>query len=66
MRPIKTAKAIARYKVAEARLAANTRREEREGIVGENPEYLRLNRAVADAEDDPYLPDRYLDPRDRG
>ncbi|WP_181785093.1 hypothetical protein [Streptomyces phytophilus] len=65
MRPIKTAVAIARFKVADARLAANTRREEAAGVMEETGEFSRRNRAVADAEDDPHLPDRYRDPRDR-
>lgn len=63
--PVRTARAIARLKVADHKLAANDRRERKAGVTKETPEFHRLNRAVAEADADPYLPDRFRDPRDR-
>lgn len=47
-----TKAAIARLKTAREALHANSEREEAAGIREETPEYLRLNKAVLDAEQD--------------
>ncbi|HTE56994.1 MAG TPA: hypothetical protein VK698_39345 [Kofleriaceae bacterium] len=56
--------AIKAYKAADKALEEKGQRDQAAGIDYETPEFLRLNRAVAEAEDNPHLPDRYRDPRD--
>lgn len=58
----KTARAILRLWIADARLAADTRRCARAGIHEQTPRNSDLSNVVDDALNDPYLPDRYRDP----
>ena len=56
--------AIRALKTADKALEKNARREIAAGTTEETPEFHRLNRAAAAAEENPHLPDRYRDPRD--
>jgi len=56
--------AICSLLVADAALGAHTWWRRLRRTRGETPMYQRLNRAAAWADRDPYLPDRWRDPRD--
>ncbi|MFJ6566600.1 hypothetical protein ACIQNU_04220 [Streptomyces sp. NPDC091292] len=56
--------AVASLKAADAALALHSTALKAAGITAETPMYRRLNSAVARADANPHLPDRYRDPRD--
>ncbi|MFF2852646.1 hypothetical protein ACFVT5_41095 [Streptomyces sp. NPDC058001] len=60
----RTIAAIASLKAADAALTLHTTATRLAGVTAETPMYRRLNSAVARADANPHLPDRYRDPRD--
>lgn len=61
---MRTLAAIAWLMAADAALAVHAATHRLAGITVETPLYRRLNSAVARADANPHLPDRYRDPRD--
>lgn len=61
---MRTFAAIAWLRAADAALAIHAASSRLAGITAETPMYRRLNSAVARADANPHLPDRYRDPRD--
>lgn len=64
METIRTALAIARLAITDARLSTHCAYSHLTGNTKETPRYHRYNNAVDDALHNPHLPTRYKDPAD--
>lgn len=64
MRTLRTLTAILQLKITDTALTIHNRWNRACGINTETPTGARLHAAVAWADNDPNLPDRYRDPRD--
>lgn len=64
MRTLRTLTAILTLKVTDTALTLHNHWTRARSINAETPTGVRLHAAVTWADNDPYLPDRYRDPRD--